>query len=324
MGRPVPKALNRLTYWRFSLSLPSASDPEWPRVQHEQAIRFLRTKFSQHLHGPCGASRCGWDNELKKVPPEDRGFVALRRCVIKANGGYWRQFPDAVRLYLSLPPHKQREIDKLGHLRGRRHWPTLLDIIERDQRVFRFIVENKLSTGLIKDLESARRTEKWQQLRKISGNMHLSRLRELYSAYHSQALLLLGKLTPLDQLEKRPSSRRLARTLKERHERTQAGRGSKMWVVREWQTSPRPLFRRQRSILLQVNREEQRGEAPPPKQKVPICQDWPEVFSWFALTLRNLRRYSQGHPPLPWPTEVEKRRRDKHRREPVEAYQRHR
>ena len=235
--------MTRFNYFNYAVVIPpSSTDLDWGRRLQEQAKEFLAWKFEQHLHSRCdgyatptlrqsraGRQRrrppCGWCQTLSEVAPTDQPFVALRCYVTLSRSGEWRNNSDAQTLYLSLPPERQREVDKLSCRRGQRSPKTLLEIIERDQEQFRSIVEDKGSGSITDAFE------------------------KVYAAYRSHASLLLGKLTLLGQLEKRPSLRRLVRMLKERRERSQAGRGPKMWVVRDWQTSPRPLFRRQQSIF---------------------------------------------------------------------------
>jgi hypothetical protein len=90
--------------------------------------------------------------------------------------------------------------------------------------------------------------------------------RRIYTAYRAHAALLLGKETPFDQLVKCPSIPRPAIKRLER-ERAEAARV----------TLPFPL-----------------------STPAPICQDMQEVFAWFALALQNLKRYRNGHLPVPW------------------------
>ena len=100
------------------------------------------------------------------------------------------------------------------------------------------------------------------RLGEVAEQFHLSEgsVRKLYAAYHRQAARLLGRESPLEQLAKKRSMKEIVDRLQRRQE-------------------ARPL------------------RIPP----VPVvCQTCDEVFAWFALALRNLKRYRRGHLPLPW------------------------
>src|SRR5262249_35273870 len=69
-----------------------------------------------------------------------------------------------------------------------------------------------------------------------------------------------------------------------------AYRGQAKWLRDEW----RPAGKIERVLLRGC------GSPPPdPRPKLPPMK-WDAVFHWFAHALRNLSRYRDNHPKLPW------------------------
>jgi hypothetical protein len=68
-------------------------------------------------------------------------------------------------------------------------------------------------------------------------------------------------------------------------------------------------YRKQASVLREEwwpNSKEARallrqfGPPPTPREPAPAPMEWPEVYHWFAHALRNLCRFRDNHPKLPW------------------------
>jgi hypothetical protein len=245
----LPRNLTRFNYWDYArvkptppgeLGFDSAVGPS----THER----FRQAFASHLRdGECGKRWCPWDAKMTDAPKLQWSFRLLE-CYIRMDRE-WRTDQLAWRIFRDLPTDAQtrlRMLDQTQRRQCHRGWDRILEIIARDQRVFRYIIEQK---------RSGRMGEVGDQFDLAEGSVQ-----RIYAAYHAQATRLLGKARLLDQLAKKRSMTEIVARLKRRD------------AARPNQTQPAP----------------------------PVCQTWDDVFAWFALALRNLKRYRLGHPPLPW------------------------
>lgn len=250
----LPMRLTRFTYWKSLPAVPTSAEDLQDNPQLVQyAVTTLQAKFHRHLSGPCGEPHCPWDTALKGQPDRRYPFIVLQRY-IKTNRVWWRD-TQAQQVFKFLPAQDQAVLRRLDRQQKQCHrkWDTVLKVIERDQEVFRYIIEHRKSG----------------QLGAVADKFRLSdaNVRRIYAAYRSKAALLLGEQTEFDQLVKCPS---IPRTDIKRLE----------WERAEGDRVPLPF---------------------PLSPSAPIYRDMQEVFAWFALALKNLKRYRNGHSPIPWP-----------------------
>lgn len=256
-----PRHPIRFTYWHQLLFAP-IPPAEWEahRVllnDARQLSKQIAQEFARHLAGSCRERGCPWDVVLKGSTTNQRPNTLLRHY-IRVDRLWWRN-KEAWEILRSLPTKAQTALLRVHYQQSRqcrRKWQTTLDAIERDQKVFHAVIEERASGQSIEDA-----------LAKVAIHFNISdrTARQIYVAYRYQALLLLGEQTPLDQLARQRSI-------------------------------PREAIKR-----LQRMRSDAARVSLPFTLSVPspICRNWDDVFAWFALALQNMRRYRNGHAPLP-------------------------
>lgn len=194
----LPLYLTRFNYWNYDRVKPTPL--EEMGVNPSRAWSFherFRKKFASHLYeGPCGERLCRWDVKLIGRPQAEWPYVLLESYILMDRE--WRKDELAWRIFRKLPADAQARLKKLDQKqRGqcRRGWECMLEIIARDQKVFKYIIAQKASG----------------RLDEVSENFALSEgsVRKIYTAYHSQATRLLGKESPLEQLAKKPSMKEI-------------------------------------------------------------------------------------------------------------------
>jgi hypothetical protein len=150
----------------------------------------------------------------------------------------------------------------------------MFTIIKRDQEVFRDLIKELTQDGLSLEGAVVRAAKKLGR----SESMVL----RVYLEYRAKAALLRDEETNADQLE---------RTLKQL-DRRQSISGNNLDALRKLVTEAKaqspPIVGKDGGLAM--------VSAPRP----PVCRNWEDVLTWFAHALQNMKRYHNGHPPLPW------------------------
>lgn len=279
--KKIPARLHRFNYWRFVEFAPRPADElamfSTGRIV-EEAKTLTWEQFEKHREGqPCRVPGCAFDRLLLNGPPAaEHAYQALRHLV--QSKSEWKQDKRSQCILKELPPQQRAYLEQLhektwgGYRRDR--WDQLLKRIAKDQILFQEMLM----------LNARQKMEEVFFAMTDRYGMPDETARDIYRAYSAQRQLLLGEVT----------SPRVKRAI----------------LKRERTLSPisRPPIPRKREHDQQSDQEEKSffdsggsvidydndGEEISPEDRDKM------VFHWFAHCLVNLRRYKNGHPPIPW------------------------
>ncbi len=270
-----PWRLGRFNYWNFSGIAPQESDevhtfsPTWVR---EHSHRLSKEQFSAHVAGRrCEVAGCRLDDKLTRIRDQQRRtLLALRRYV--QTDRLWQQDRTAQAVLRKLQASERPQIEALERAIRRkikqRDWFPLLKDIARDQKVFQGIITGRLSS---------------QHLTAIGRRYDLTEavVMKIYRPYSRQRQYLLGNIT----------SHTVRKVLATKH--MSLAPLSRPIIPRKTgveDDKPRPMFDKRGKLI----DYDDCGED--------LHKDTRDqmVFHWFAHALRNLSRYLDGNPPLPW------------------------
>lgn len=291
-SRKIPGKLTRFNYWNVASVVPQDADelktfsPEWVR---RYSLRLAHEQFNAHLSStPCGVAGCNLDEQIRNITlSEHRAVLALKRYV--ETNSVWRQDTSAQTILTSLPPIVRAEIvllDQKTQATRKRNWASLLRWIARDQQVFQAILEERCA-GDPASISDPR-------------GLSEAQIVNIYRAYSAQCQRLLGKVRShrlLNMLKRRgidPTS--LSRPVipqrkavdSDTEDRRLVGHNERGQPVYEYASSP--MFDCD-GKLIDYDRQGELIEATTQHQM---------LLHWFAHALRNLSRYFQGNPPLPF------------------------
>jgi hypothetical protein len=248
--------------------------PEPPAYQQD-IQEELRTNFHAILEGrdsPMHPNHCpgiylglAYLN-LPAVP--DRRVRALRYLI--AVDRLWYAYPEAAALVRTLPAFEKQALLELSKQFARPPtlwtWETLLPQIAQDQVIFRKI-------NALGPTEAGVAPTSDPNIAPKRYGMSKSGAKRIYDEYHRQASILLGRgmLPP-----KAWAAAMEDKGLLNAHGRIHA-------LPFGFSAAPSPFL----SAAWNID--------------MPWLPHWEAVYHWFAHALRNLCRYQNGHPPVPWP-----------------------
>lgn len=278
--RQLPRGITRFNYWGYAFAFPEAASSPRPTstAQLEQAARVeSASRFRRHLAGLCGVPGCVADEEIAERPKDCRAIALLSYI---EGDSQWYQDAEAQRVLKGLPADlraRLRESDAAKWRQRRRRLDGLAKIVERDQTVFAYLQEQILAGRLRPDELHQMSSEEQIQ----AGDITISpaTAERIWREYHALGMWLLGR-------------RRLPAGWRGGAERLTAGATREARVVQVTRQDGRQV-----AALMPGSRQPRAARA---RRDQPPCRDWPEVYAWLALARRNLTRFKNGHPPLPW------------------------
>lgn len=285
--RKRPWRLTRFNYWNVAGIRPQEPDEAKtfaPSDVRHEGQELCRRQFLAHLYGQaCGVARCGLDGGLGQLDRDHRTHRALSYYI--RSDRLWAQEQAAHRALRALPPNLRRDVERLSReIEGRRtrSGRELLKEIARDQHIFETITRERLSG----------------QLETVGERFKLGEVavRGIYRNYSPQLRLLLGDIRGRagEFLAEKGRPTSLTDPIIPR-KRVVATR------VTRRETLPRLLFDREGRVVSMKQVRVTRTD-----EELVEADDFPETervemaLHWFAHAWRNLRRYFDGNPQLPW------------------------
>jgi hypothetical protein len=187
---------------------------------------------------------------------------------------HWYQHPSASQLLRALPDTQRMGLLAVAKQRWRNtspeDWQGLLTTIAQDQETFRKIRKAIDEVGT--EEAGVAHTSDFRIAQERYG-IEKSEARQIYVAYNKQASILRGEGMLCPEVWR------------------DAFHDAGLLKGRRILAAPFGVRVKTTSSII----------APYPQLETPILPDWASVHHWFEHALRNLQRYRNRRPPLPWP-----------------------